>query len=86
MKFQTFDGKTYKTEAALRNALEGQMAPLNHNTLAGNVEMTFGDVIRQYFGWWFAQTQTLHSGNEQQHDRQAYRAAVERQPPLAGHS
>jgi hypothetical protein len=50
MKFQTFDGKTYKTEAALRNALEGQMAPLNHNTLAGNVEMTFGDVIRQYFG------------------------------------
>jgi integrase len=48
MKVQTFDSTIYKTERDVRKAVEGQLAALNNNTLAGRAEMTFGKLIDRY--------------------------------------
>jgi len=48
LKVQTFDSEKYKTEKDVRLAVQGQLAALNSNTLAGKVEMTFGKLIDQY--------------------------------------
>jgi integrase len=46
---QTFDSAIYKSEWAVRKAVEGQLASLNANTLAGRAGITFGQVIDRYF-------------------------------------
>jgi integrase len=47
-KSQTFDSTVYKTERAVRKAIEGQLSALNANTLAGRADVTFGQVIDRY--------------------------------------
>jgi len=47
-KVQTFDSALYKTERDVRKTVEGQLAALNANTLAGRAEVTLGQVIDRY--------------------------------------
>jgi len=47
-RVQTFDSAIYKTERDVRKAVQGQLATLNANTLAGRVNMTFGALIDRY--------------------------------------
>jgi integrase len=48
MKVQTFDSVSYPTERDVRLAVQGQLASLNADTLAGKVEMTFGMLVDRY--------------------------------------
>ena len=47
-RVQTFDSAIYKTERDVRKAVQGQLASLNSNTLAGRVNVTFGSLIDRY--------------------------------------
>jgi integrase len=47
-RVQTFSGDEFPTEAAVWKAIEGQLASLNANTLAGKVAYTFGQLIDRY--------------------------------------
>ena len=47
-RVQTFQGDEYPTEASVWKAIEGQLAALNANTLAGKVNYTFGQLIDKY--------------------------------------
>ena len=48
LKVQTFNASIYRTERDVRKAVEGQLAALNANTLAGKVNLTFGQLIDRY--------------------------------------
>lgn len=47
-RVQTFQADEYPTEASVWKAIEGQLASLNSNTLAGKVSYTFGQLIDRY--------------------------------------
>jgi integrase len=47
-KVQTFDSVKYTTERDVRLAVQGQLAALNADTLAGKVNVTFGMIIDRY--------------------------------------
>lgn len=47
-KMQTFSSDEYPTEASVWKAVEGQLASMNANTLAGKVSFTFGQLIDKY--------------------------------------
>jgi integrase len=48
LKSQTFSSIEYPTETSVWKAVEGQLASLNENTLAGKVAYTFGQLIDKY--------------------------------------
>jgi hypothetical protein len=48
LKAQTFSSIEYPTETSVWKAVEGQLASLNENTLAGKVGYTFGQLIDKY--------------------------------------
>jgi integrase len=47
-RVQTFDSALYKTERDVRKAVQGQLSALNANTIAGKVNVTFGDIVAKY--------------------------------------
>ena len=47
-KVQTFDSALHRTERDVRKAVQGQLAALNANTLAGRADDTVGKVIDRY--------------------------------------
>ena len=48
LKVQTFDASIYRMERDVRKSVEGQLASLNANTLAGRAGVTFGQIIDRY--------------------------------------
>lgn len=48
LRVQTLNGAICKTERDVPKAVEDQLAALNADTLAGKVEVTFGQVVERY--------------------------------------
>jgi integrase len=48
LRVQTFDAVQYRTETAVRKAIEPQLASLNAGALGGKIDATLGTIIDRY--------------------------------------